>query len=88
MLFTALEYCEFNHLGNFFARLVRENKKSVPTSIASVMKEAKEEGSFEKPEDRKKCKKCEESPSQPCCSGTLAEQRAYPDEGGSHAMRQ
>ena len=33
-------------------------------------------------------KKCEGSPSQPCCSERLfAEQRACPGEGGSHAVR-
>ena len=58
-------------------------------SIASVMKEAKVEGSFEGLKTKgKKNKKCEGSPSQLCCSGRLfAEQTACPGEGGSHAVR-
>ena len=61
----------------------------MPRSIASVMKEAREEGSFESLKTKgKKSKKCKGSPSQPCCSGKLfAEQRVYPGEGGSHAVR-
>ena len=40
----------------------------MPGSIASVMKEAKEEGSFESLKTKgNKSKKCEGSPSQPCC---------------------
>ena len=54
----------------------------MPRSIALAMKEAKEEGSFEKPEDQsKKSKRCEGSPSH-----FFAERNVCPGEGGSDAV--
>ena len=61
----------------------------MPRSIASVMKEAKRKDHLRSLKTKgKKSKKCEGSPSQPCCSGRLfSEQRDYPGEGGIHAVR-
>ena len=90
LLLTALAHRELNHLGEFLAGLQKEGiKRCMPRSIASVMKEAKEEGSFENLKTKgKKSKKYEGSPSQPCYSERLfAEQRVYPGEGGIHAVR-
>lgn len=72
------------------AGLQKEEKyRSMPKSIALVMKEAKRMDNLKSLKTKdKKSKKCKGSLSQPCCSEILlAEQRAYPGEGGSRAVR-
>ena len=61
----------------------------MPRSIALVVKGTKEEDHLKSLKTNgKKSKKSEGSPSQPCYSERLfAEQRAYPGEGGNHAVR-